>query len=183
METKDMVKTSNQKVIRNPNSHPSPSLIFSSFHCLIHSFFSSFFFFFDFSLWFFMCIISHFSLTLCSSMDHSPPGTSVHGVDSPGKNTGVGCHVLLQRIFWIQGLNPCLLCLLHWQAGSLPLMPHTRNTQFSSVNVKSNSLWPHELQHARPPCSSPTPGVYSNSCPLRCHPTRNTGLLNFTVCI
>ena len=30
----------------------------------------------------------------------------------------------------------------------------------------SNSLWPHESQHARPPCPSPTPGVYPNSCPL-----------------
>ena len=41
--------------------------------------------------------------------------------DSPGKNTGVGCHFLLQGIFLIQGLNPCLLCLLHWQVDSLPL--------------------------------------------------------------
>ena len=40
-------------------------------------------------------------------MDHSPPGSSVHG-DSPGKNTGVGCHALLQGIFPIQGLNPVL---------------------------------------------------------------------------
>ena len=41
---------------------------------------------------------------------------------------------------------------------------------FSSVHfscsVMSNSLWLHGLQHARPPCPSPTPGVYSNSCPL-----------------
>ena len=37
----------------------------------------------------------------------SPPGSSVHG-DSPGKNTGVGCHVLLQGIFPTQGLNPHL---------------------------------------------------------------------------
>ena len=37
--------------------------------------------------------------------------------------------------------------------------------QFSS-SVVSNSLLPHALQHARPPCPSPTPGVYSNSCPL-----------------
>ena len=37
--------------------------------------------------------------------------------------------------------------------------------------VMSDSLWPHELQHARLPCPSPTPGAYSNSCPLsRCHP-------------
>ena len=33
--------------------------------------------------------------------------------DSPGKNTGMGCHALLQGIFLTQGLNPCLLCLLH----------------------------------------------------------------------
>ena len=39
---------------------------------------------------------------------------------SPGKNTGVGCHALLQGTFPTQGLNPRLLCLLHWQAGSLP---------------------------------------------------------------
>ena len=38
-----------------------------------------------------------------------------------GKNTGAGCHVLLPEIFPAQGLNPHLLCLLHWQAGSLPL--------------------------------------------------------------
>ena len=39
--------------------------------------------------------------------------------DSPGKDTGVGCHALLQGIFPARGLNLCLLCLLHWQAGSL----------------------------------------------------------------
>ena len=39
--------------------------------------------------------------------------------DSPGKNTGAGCHALLQGIFPTQGLNPRLLCLLHWQACSL----------------------------------------------------------------
>ena len=40
-------------------------------------------------------------------------------------------------------------------------------------SVVSDSLWPHELQHARPPCPSPTPGVYSNPCPSSqwCHPT------------
>ena len=43
--------------------------------------------------------------------------------DSPGKNAGVGCHFLLQGIFPTQGSNLCLLCLLHWQVGSLPLAP------------------------------------------------------------
>ena len=41
--------------------------------------------------------------------------------DSPGKNTAVGCHCLLQGIFPTQGLNRNLLHCLHWQAGSLPL--------------------------------------------------------------
>ena len=45
---------------------------------------------------------------LCNPMDYSPPGSSVHG-GSPGKNTGVGCHALLQGIFPTQGLNPGLL--------------------------------------------------------------------------
>ena len=45
-----------------------------------------------------MCVLSHSScLILCDLLDCSPPGSSVHG-DSPGKNTGVGCHSLLQGI-------------------------------------------------------------------------------------
>ena len=48
--------------------------------------------------------------------------------DSPGKKTGVGCCVLLQGIFLTQGLNPHLLCLLHWQASSLPLAPPEKPT-------------------------------------------------------
>ena len=43
--------------------------------------------------------------------------------DSPDKNTAVGCPALPQGIFSTWGLNPCLLCVLHWQAGSLPLTP------------------------------------------------------------
>ena len=43
--------------------------------------------------------------------------------DSRGKNTRVGCHALLKGIFPTQGSTPPLLCLLHWQLGSLPLAP------------------------------------------------------------
>ena len=46
--------------------------------------------------------------TLCNPMDCNPPGFSVHG-DSPGKNTEVGCHALLQGILPTQGSNPGLL--------------------------------------------------------------------------
>ena len=43
--------------------------------------------------------------------------------DSPGKNTGVGCHAFLHRILWTQGSNLSLLCLCHWPADSFPLVP------------------------------------------------------------
>ena len=58
--------------------------------------------------------------------------------------------------------------------------------KFSSVqfsrSVMSDSLRPHGLQHARPPCSSPTPRVYSNSCPLSqwCHPTNSSSVIPFS---
>ena len=49
----------------------------------------------------------------------------------------------------------------------------------------SDSLQPHGLQHTRPPCSSPTPGAYSNSCPLsrRCHPTISSSVVPFSSCL
>ena len=49
-------------------------------------------------------------------------------------------------------------------------------------SVLSDSLWPHELQHTRPPCPSPTPGVYSNSCPLSrwCHPAISSSVVPFS---
>ena len=50
--------------------------------------------------------------TLYNPMDCGPPGSSVHG-DSAGKNSGVGCHALLQGIFPTQGSNPRLSGLLH----------------------------------------------------------------------
>ena len=57
------------------------------------------------------------------------------------------------------------------------------SVQFSR-SVVSNSLWPHESRHARPPCPSPTPGVYSNSCPLRCwyHPAISSSVVPFSSC-
>ena len=64
-----------------------------------------------------------------------------------------------------------LLCLLAFSS-----------VQFSR-SVVSNSLWPHESQHARPPCPSPTPGVHSNSCPLSqwCHPAISSSVV-FSSC-
>ena len=54
-----------------------------------------------------LCLVAQLCLILCDPTDCSLPGSSDHG-DSPGKNTGVGCHALLQGIFPTQGSNPGL---------------------------------------------------------------------------
>ena len=59
-----------------------------------------------------LCLVAQSCLTVCDPMDCSPPGSSVYR-DCPVKNTGVGCHNLLQGIFPTQGSNPGLP---HWQA-------------------------------------------------------------------
>ena len=55
-----------------------------------------------------LCLVAQLCLTLCNTIDCSPPGSSVHGY-SPSKNTGVGCHALLQESFPTQGSNWILL--------------------------------------------------------------------------
>ena len=57
------------------------------------------------------------------------------------------------------------------------------SVQFS-CSVMSDSLWPHEPQHARPPCPSPTPGVHPNPYPLTwwCHPTTSSSIVPFSSC-
>ena len=68
------------------------------------------------------CVLSFQSCpSLCNPMDCSPQAP--HPWDSPGKNTGVGCHALLQGIFPTYGSNLHLLHFLNWQMGSLPLVP------------------------------------------------------------
>ena len=54
-----------------------------------------------------------------------------------------------------------------------------------SCSVVSDSLWPHGLQHAMPRCPSPTPGVYSNSCPLswQWHPILSSSVIPFSSCL
>ena len=64
------------------------------------------------------CVLSHFSHVWLFVTSWT-----VAHQDFPGKKTRVVCHVLLQGIFLTQGLNLSLLCLLHWQKGSLPLAP------------------------------------------------------------
>ena len=60
---------------------------------------------------------------------------------------------------------------------------HEWVSQFSR-SVVSYSLWPHELQHARPPCPSPTPRVHTDSCPSSqwCHPAISSSVVPFSSC-
>ena len=74
--------------------------------------------------------------------DSLRPARLLRPWDSPGKNTGVGCHALLQRIFLTWGLNLCLLCPLHWQAGSLPLAATWEaSLQQHNRSCSSNQKW------------------------------------------
>ena len=102
--------------------------------------------------------------------------------DFPGKNTRVVRHSLLQGIFPTQESNssllPCrrILYYLSYQGDPMVSAPKSPNLQGGhvlklgsvqfSLSVMSDSLRPHELQHARLPCPSPIPRACSNSCPL-----------------
>ena len=72
------------------------------------------------------------------------------------------------------------MCISHSMFFANDLL-HAVSVQFSR-SVMSDSLQPHGLQHARPPCPSLTPGVYSNSCPLSwwCHPTISSSVIPFS---
>ena len=63
-------------------------------------------------------------------------------------------------------------------------LPYVKQVSQFSCSVVSDSLWPHEQQHARPPCSSPTPGVHPNPCPSSrwCHPTISSSVVPFSSC-
>ena len=82
----------------------------------------------------------------CSVVSNSlqPHGLQPTGLlcpwNSPGKNTGGGCHFLRQGIFLTQGLNPHLLSLLHWQVGSLPLAPPGKPGIQCTANYLSSPL-------------------------------------------
>ena len=69
------------------------------------------------------------------------------------------------------------------QGFQIVLQPAFSLVQFR-CSVLSGSLRPHELQHARPPCPSPTPGVHPNPCPSSwwCHPTISSSIIPFSSC-
>ena len=63
-----------------------------------------------------VCVLSRLVVSDSLQPHGLQPASLLCPWDSPGKNTGAGCHFLLQEIFLTQGSNLCLLWLLHWQA-------------------------------------------------------------------
>ena len=100
-----------------------------------------------------------------------------HHTDNKTQNSAPTSQVLASGIF-------SNLSFYRW-------FPHSQSChslQFSSVHssrsVMSDSLWPHESQHERPPYPSPSPGVYPNSCPSSrwCHPAISSSVIPFFSC-
>ena len=104
----------------------------------------------------------------CDPMDYSPPGSSVHGISRQEYWSGLLFPFPgdLSRNWTPVSCTAGRLLQAKLQGKSYKLLLD----QFSSVqfshSVMSNSLRPHELQHIRPPCPSPTPRVYPNPCSL-----------------
>ena len=82
---------------------------------------------------------------------------------------------------WEQDIHQQTGCL---KPSILTPQPPISSVQFSSVAQSCLTLWPREPQHARPPCPSPTPRVYSNSCPSSrwCHPAISSSVIPFSSC-
>ena len=123
-------------------------------------------------------VVSH------SSQPHGlQPTQLLRPWDFPGKSTGVGCHCLLHDLYDHLPKN----CKWRWerrqrrQLKDLLVIAHS--VQFSH-SVMSDSLRPHESQHARPPCPSPTPRVHSDLRPSSqwCHPAISSSVLPFSSC-
>ena len=136
-------------------------------------------------------------------MDRGACRTTVHGITESWTRLTLVLHTVLymykiicfqplQNIAWCAHITFYLFIFLKMNITlSLVSLHHKwyyskyliSSVQFSR-SVMSNSLRPHEPQHARPSCPSPTPRVYPNSCPLSwwCHPTISSSVIPFSSC-
>ena len=127
--------------------------------------------------------------------DCSWPGSSVHGIlqarilewvaisssrgsSQPRDCTQISC-IDWQILYHWATREGCILKLYTCNYIHVYI---TYSTVHFSRSVVSNSLWPHESQHARPLCPSPTSRVYSNTCPLSrwCHPAISSSVVPFS---
>ena len=130
------------------------------------------------------CLVTSLVQLFCHPMDCSLPAFSVHGIlrqeygrelpfPSPGDLPDPG----------IESKVSCVgrQILYHWATGKPRVF--FSSVQFSR-SVVSDSLWPHDSQHTRPPCPLPTPRVHSDSHPssLWCHPAISSSVVTFSSC-
>ena len=124
------------------------------------------------------CSVTKSHPTLYNPMDCSMPGLPVHHQLPEFTKT---------HVHWVGDAIQPSHSLLHPSPSAFNLFQHqglfSTYTQFSR-SVMSNSLRPHESQHARPPYPSPTPGIYPNPCPLSrgYHPTISSSVIPFFSC-
>ena len=104
--------------------------------------------------------------------DCSPGGSISDGSEKPLQSSSVGRSIYKVLVKGEFDTTKHSFYKMFFVSHETLMSPWRDLGQFSH-SVMSNFLWPHGLQHARPPCPSLTPGVYSNSCPLHwwCHPT------------
>ena len=103
------------------------------------------------------------------------------GSSCPRNQTHVSCIDRRALYCWAtREANVLLSTAIHYIIDTIILL----SVRFSH-SVVSDSLGPHGLQHTRPPCPSPTPRVYSNSCPSSrwCHPTISSSVIPFSSCL
>ena len=130
--------------------------------------------------------VSRLCLTLCDPMDCSLPGSSVHGILQARLLEWVAIPFSRASSWprdqiWISGIIGRFFTV--WAARKAKEIYQIRSDQISR-SVVSDSLQPHELQQARPPCPSPTPGVHSDPCPSSqwCHPAISSSVVPFFSC-
>ena len=167
-----------------------------------------------------LLLLSRFSCVRLCATPWRQPIRLPRAWDSPGKNTGVGCHFLLQRMkvkllcrvrllatpwtaahqaplsmgfsrqeYWsgvpLPSLIQCHYLIIKWSIhqDNATMLNTVQVSSFEfSRSVMSDSLWPHESQHTRPPCPSPTPGVHSDSRPSSqwCYPAISSSVVPFS---
>ena len=151
--------------------------------------------------------------TLCDPTEGSPPGSPIPGILQARTLEWVAISFSNARKWKVKvkSLSPVWLLATPWTAAyqappsmgfsrqeywsglplPSPLLHHrqslyhlSRSSLQFSCSIISDSLWPHELQHTRPSCPSPTPGVYPNPCPLSrwCHPTISSSVVPCSSC-
>ena len=119
-------------------------------------------------------------------MDFSPPDSSVHGLfqarilEWVAISFSTSFNFIHHRQWFLEPRKTKSLTV----SIVFPCICHEVSSVQFSRSVMSNSLRPHEPQHARPPCPSPAPGVHPNPCPLSrwCHPTISSSVIPFSSC-